>query len=122
MSETMSATPFRFEELPDEILLEVFKYVELIDLHSFVGHNQRINNVVRDTKVSLAIHSHQHGGSDADYLSILLPRQVIRLELRHRWNALSQFLCIFDELRSLMIDCRCLSGQQYHHVSFPSFL
>jgi hypothetical protein len=116
----MSITPFQFEALPDEILLEIFKYVEPIDLPSFFGHNQRINNVVRDIKVNLAIQPHQTEDNDVNYLSILLAKQVIRLELRFRWDALSTFIYRFDELRSLKIDCCYLSSHQYYHVSFTT--
>ncbi len=119
MSDNQSLTPFRFEEFPDEILLEVFKYVKPVDLHSFFGHNQRMNNLVRDVKVSVVIEYPEYEDENFDYLAILLPKQFIRLELQYTWDAFDIYK--LNELRSLTINCVCLSECQLDQVSFTTF-
>jgi hypothetical protein len=114
MDNNATAIPSRLEILPDEILLEVFKYIEPIDLRSFVGHNQRMNNVIKDVKLNMIIEYPDAGEEDFDYLKSFLPNQFIRLELRYRWKALS--LNVYVELRSLKLDCDYLSEHQFDQV------
>jgi hypothetical protein len=114
MSEIQSLTPFRLEECPDEIVLEIFQYVQPIDLHSFTGHNLRINNIVRDTKLNVVI-QYPEDEEDLNYLKTFLPNQFIRLELRYTWDAFD--INAFEELRSLTLDCDHLSEYQLDQVS-----
>ncbi len=119
MSDNLSVIPFRFEKFPDEILLEIFKYVEPIDLHSFFGHNQRMNNIIQDVKVSLAIQYPECEDENLNCLGILRPKQIIYLELQSNWDALDIYT--LTELRSLKINCLCLSECQFDQVSFITF-
>jgi len=114
MSDILSLTPFRFEEFPDELLLEIFRYVKPVDLHSFTGHNRRINNVIRDVKLNINI---QYPEDEADfyYLTVFLPNQFIHLELQYRWKAFN--ISLFEELRSLTLNCDYLSTDQFDQVS-----
>ncbi|CAF3732731.1 unnamed protein product [Rotaria sordida] len=48
MNNILSSIPNRLEILPDEIFLEIFEYLKPVDLISFIGHNQRINNIIHD--------------------------------------------------------------------------
>jgi hypothetical protein len=119
MSDVLSVTPFRFEDFPDEILLEVFKYVKPIDLHGFFGHNQRMNNVVRDVKVNLTIQYAEYEDEDLNYLKILLPKQFIWIELQYSWEAFDIYT--LKELRSLKLNCLCLSECQFDQVNSRLF-
>ncbi|CAF1086372.1 unnamed protein product [Rotaria sordida] len=93
MNNILSSTSHRLEILPDEIFLEIFKYLKPIDLHSFIGHNLRINNII-------------HGS--------FLPNQFIRLELCYPCEALD--LHSYTQLRSLKFDCIFLLEQQFDQV------
>ncbi|CAF3506383.1 unnamed protein product [Rotaria sp. Silwood1] len=102
--------------LPDEIFLEIFKYLKSIHLDSFVGHNRRINNIIRDVKVNILIECNEKGErEDFDYVKSFLPNQFIRLELGYFWNTLD--LNSYTKLRSLKIDCTFLLRSQFHQVS-----
>ncbi len=120
MSDIVSVTPFRFEEFPDEILLEIFKCVEPVDLHSFFGHNRRFNNIIQDIKLNIVIQYPEYENEDFNYLSCLLPKQFIRLELQYSWDELD--LNTFKELRSLTVNCNSLSEQQFDQVSVTTWV
>ncbi|CAF3466402.1 unnamed protein product [Rotaria socialis] len=117
MSNIISSKPSRLELLPNEILFEIFKYVKPIDLHRFVGCNQRFNNIISDVKLSVDIQypgEEEEDEEDFNYLKRFHPNQFIRLELRCRWGAFN--LHLFTELRSLKIDCNYLSENQFNQV------
>jgi hypothetical protein len=117
MSDITPTTQHCLENLPDEILLTIFQYVKPIDLLSFKGHNQRLNNVIHDIKLSIVL---QHPEEDVDekefyYLTNFLPAQVMYLEVCYRWETLD--LNAFQELRSLTLNCTYLSKNQLDQVS-----
>ena len=105
----------RFEQLPNEILLQVFRYVRVNDLHGFFGQNQRMNDIINDIKLNVIIDEPVHDDEDWNCLKILLPKQFIRLELRSNWNDFD--LNAFQELRSLSLDSCYLSENQFDQVS-----
>jgi len=107
----------RLEILPDEILLEIFKYVKPIDLHSFIGLNLRFNNVIQDVQLNVVIDAEEEE-ENYDYLKSFLPNQIIRLELRYEWEAFD--INVLKELRSLTVDYTCLSENQFDQVSLTS--
>jgi hypothetical protein len=110
-------TPNQLEVLPDEIFLEIFKYVKPIDLHSFIGLNLRINNVIKDVQLNVVICA-EGREENFDYLKSFLPKQIIRLELRYEWEAFD--INVLNELRSLTVDYNCLSENQRDQVSLAS--
>lgn len=116
MSDSTTRTVSRLESLPDEILLEIFKYLEPMDLLSFKGHNQRLTHVIRDVKLSIIL---QYSGEDEEEnpsrLTNFGPEQVIYLKLHYGWRDLN--LNLFHELRSLTLDCLYLSNNQLDQVS-----
>ena len=84
MDGSASSIPSRLEILSDEILLQVFKYMYIkpIDLRRFVGHNQRINNVIKDVKLNMIIQYPEEveGDEEAfDYPKNCPPNQFIRI-------------------------------------------
>ncbi|CAF1130442.1 unnamed protein product [Rotaria sordida] len=101
------------EMFPDEIFLEIFKYVKPIDLHSFIGHNQRINNIIRDVKLNIII-EFLHKEDDLTYLMSFLPHQFIHLELNIAWKVLD--LHSYTRLRSLKINHYGLSKSELDHI------
>jgi hypothetical protein len=113
MSDTPPSISPQLEALPDEILLEIFKYIKPIDLHSFLGHSQRIDNVLGDVKLNIVIQYPQD--KDLDYLMSFRPTQFIRLELDYRWNAFD--LYSYSELRSLKLNGMYLRNDQFDQVS-----
>ncbi len=115
MSDILSSTPFPFEKFPGEILLEIFKYMEPVDLHSFMGHNRRIDNVIRDVKLNIVIQHPLLREENLNYLSSFLPNQFIRLDLNGGWEAFD--ISLFKELRSLKLNCNELSEEQFDQVS-----
>jgi hypothetical protein len=116
MSDITSSTPLRLEALPDEILLEIFRYIKPIDLVNLKGHNQRLNNVVRDVKLNIVIaYPEEDDEKDLEYLMKFSPKQIIYLELRYGWKAFD--LNVFQELRSLTLNCTYLSKNQLDQVS-----
>lgn len=117
MSDITSLTSTRLEELPDEILLKVFKYVKSIDLHSFIGHNLRINNVIKDVQLNIVICPEEEE-ENLDRLRSFPPNQVIRLELNYEWDTFD--INVFKWLRSLTINCQFLSENQLNQVSLIS--
>ncbi|CAF1086646.1 unnamed protein product [Rotaria sordida] len=90
MDNILSSTPNRFEILPNEIFLEIFKYLKPIDLISFIGHNPRINDIIHKS---------------------FLPIQFIRLKFCYPWDALN--LHLYTKLRSLKLDYTRLLQRQY---------
>ncbi|CAF3865402.1 unnamed protein product [Rotaria sordida] len=115
MSDIIPRTFFRLEGLPDEILLEIFKYLKPIDLLSFKGHNQRLNHIIRDVKLHIILqYSEEDDEKDLDYFINFSPEQVICLKLHYGWRAFD--LNLFQELRSLTLDCTYLSNNQLDQV------
>ena len=116
MTDIKPKIPCGLEEIPDEILLEIFKYMKPIDLHSFVGLNQRMNHVVHDVKLSAVIEYSDDEDEDFNYLSSFQPKQFIYLEILHIWETFQ--MNHFEELRSLSLNCNYLSGDQFEQVCF----
>ncbi|UJR12707.1 hypothetical protein I4U23_016881 [Adineta vaga] len=69
----------RFESLPNEILMEIFYYIDPIDLRSFKGLNKRIDRIIEVLKINVNIH--WKAKMDPTCLSIFNPSQIIRLEM-----------------------------------------
>lgn len=105
----------RFEQLPNEILLQIFGYVRANDLHGFFGQNQRLNDMINDMKLNVVIEEPVYDDEDWNCLKIFLPKQFIRLELRSVWNDFD--LNVFQDLRSLSLDSCYLSENQFDQVS-----
>lgn len=113
MSDSLPSNRLQFEEMPDELLLEIFQYVDPIDLRSFKGLNKRISGIIESVKVNILIqHDHAY---DLDLISNFTSTQIIRLEV-HK-NCLSMNLYTMTELRSLTFGCIHLSKEQQHQVT-----
>ena len=116
MSDIAPRTFFRFESLPYEILMEIFQYLEPIDLLCFKGHNQRLNHLIQDVKLHINLqYLEQDDEKDLDYLTSFSSEQIICLQLHYGWRAFD--LHLFQELRSLTLDCNYLSSNQLDQVS-----
>jgi len=89
--------------------------MEPVDLHSFMGQNRRIDNVIRDVKLNIVIQHPLLREENLNYLSSFLPNQFIRLDLDGDWEAFD--ISLFKELRSLKLDCNGLSEEQFDQVS-----
>jgi hypothetical protein len=120
MSDIIPTTPFLLEDLPVEILLEIFQYMEIIDLLSFKGHNQHLNNVIRNFKLNIVFNSSiQETKKQLEYLMMLSPNQVIRLE--QHYGQILVDLNEFQELRYLTWNCCFLSISKFYEVSLMTW-
>jgi hypothetical protein len=113
MSDSLSLNQLQLEVFPDELFLEIFQYVDPIDLRSFKGLNARINGIIQALKVNIVVQCQEK--NEFDYLSIFAPAQISRLEIRY--YCLSLNLNVMTELRSLTLDCTFLSKEQLDQVS-----
>lgn len=111
MSDNLQSTKSQLETLPNELFLEIFQYVDPIDLCRLKHLNKRINGIIQVTKVNLQV---RHRKDDLDYLSSFNPSQIIRVEIRNR--RLSLNLKAMVELPSVTLDCAYLSKRQQKQV------
>ena len=75
---TQSTLPTSIEQLPTEILLQIFAFFQLRELiTAFSGLNSHINSIVRSVKT--ASHIVQYNDPDALRLLQLFPKQIARL-------------------------------------------
>ncbi|CAF4014994.1 unnamed protein product [Rotaria sordida] len=113
MSNSLLSNQLRLEVLPNELFLEIFQYVDPIDLRSFKGLNKRIDHIIQLLKVNIVVQYQEE--DDLDYISTFAPTQIIRLEMRNYWLSLN--LNTMTELRSLTLDCTYLSKEQLDQVA-----
>ena len=112
------STKSQLETLPDELLLEIFRYMSPEGLSSFKGLNKRIDSIVSDVKISFNGENQWTAGK---VLCILSPLQVIRLEIDFRcW----ELVHTMENLRSLTLDFTHVSDRKWREVrrrmSFPT--
>ncbi|CAF1414793.1 unnamed protein product [Adineta ricciae] len=91
----------RFELFPDEILLEIFQYIPLIDLfNTFTNLNYRFNFLLRSLQLGVDIH--QNDSNNPNLLSALhfFAKQIQYIHV-DRYPSLN--LNIFPNLHSLII-------------------
>lgn len=121
MNDITSTTPLRLEDLPDEILLEIFQYIEPIDFINLKGHNQRLNNVVQDVKLGFVTNC-PHDDIDTIALNSCLKTNSFSLSLPYCWHNFYwrwiQFDSnMFENLRSLQLHCGYALNNHLEHVS-----
>lgn len=104
----------RFEDFPDEILLEIFKYFKIIDLARFIGLNQRLNNVIHDMKLNVTVESPDDDQKGHDFLFKFRPNQFISLDFSHYWDKFE--INRFEQLRSLSLNCDTQNEHQIENV------
>ncbi|CAF1351794.1 unnamed protein product [Adineta ricciae] len=112
MNGNLSSSRLRLEVLPDELFLEIFQYVDPVDLCSFKGLNRRIDGIIEAVRVNIAVQWQED--YELDYISSFTPTQIIRLEIHREWPLLN--LHTLPELRSLTLDCNCLSKEQMNQI------
>jgi hypothetical protein len=113
MSDNVSSNRLQLEAFPDEIFLEIFQYVDPIDLRSFKGLNKRINCIIQAVKINIVMQRQMK--DEFDYLSIFSSSQIIRLKILN--DCLSLNLNNMTELRSLTLDCAYFSKEQINQVN-----
>ncbi|CAF3866642.1 unnamed protein product [Rotaria magnacalcarata] len=113
MSNSLSSNQLQLEENPNELLLEIFQYVDPIDLCSFKGLNKRINCIIQALKVHIVVRCQET--DEFSYLSIFTPTQIVRLEIRNYCLPLN--LNMMTELRSFTFDCTYLSKEQLDQIT-----
>ncbi|CAF4441827.1 unnamed protein product [Rotaria socialis] len=113
MSDSLSSNLFQLEGTPNELLLEIFQYVNPIDLRSFEGLNKRINCIIQALKVNIVVRCQEK--DEFNYLSIFTPTQIVRLEIRNYCLPLK--LNVMTELRSFTLDCTYLSNEQLDQIT-----
>ena len=114
MSGIQPSNPLKLEAFSDEIFLEIFNYVDSIDLQSFSQLNHRLDRIVRDVKVSIVI-QWQEEEEERARLTSFIPIQIIHLEMRDYWSSFD--LNKITELRSLTLDCTYSLREQVKQVS-----
>jgi hypothetical protein len=91
----------RFELMPDEILLEIFEYIPLIDLfNGFVNLNFRLNFLLRDVRLGVFIHQHEQTNKYLLNALYYFSKQILYIHV-DRYPLLN--LDIFTNIRSLTI-------------------
>jgi hypothetical protein len=88
----------RFELMPDEILIEIFEYLPLIDLYNaFVNLNFRLNILLRDVRIGINLHQNEEITNEILYY---FSKQIFYIHIDH-YPLLN--LKYFKNLRSLII-------------------
>ena len=102
--------PYRFEDLPNEIFLEIFGYMKLHDLiRSFYNLNIRFNTILFSSNIHLHIlypDDLEENNLDQKFLAnfILNQRFISRLRLSSEKNLFNQKFINFSHIRSLILD------------------
>lgn len=104
------STKSQLETLPDELLLEIFRYMSPEGLSSFKGLNKRIDSIVSDVKISFNGESQWTAGK---VLCILSPLRVIRVEIDFRYW---KHVHTMENLRSLTLDFTHVSHRIWREV------
>ncbi|CAF1134190.1 unnamed protein product [Adineta steineri] len=92
----------RFELMPDEILLEIFQYISLIDLfNGFVNLNFRLNFLLRDIRSGICIDQNDDKINQSLFSTLYYFSNQITYIHVDRYPLLN--LDIFPNLRSLII-------------------
>lgn len=113
MSGNLSINPLRLEVFPDELFLEIFQYVDPIDLRNFKGLNKRIDCIIDAVKVNIEVHTQED--CDRNYISSFASTQIIRLEICDYGPSLNFGEMV--ELRSLILDCSYLFNGRLSQVT-----
>ncbi|UJR12782.1 hypothetical protein I4U23_016956 [Adineta vaga] len=113
MSDSLSTNQLRLEVLPDELFLEIFQYVDPIDLYNIKGLNKRIDSIIKAVKVNIVVEEQEY--YDLDYISSFAPTQIIRLEMYSSTPSLN--LHEMTELRSLTLNCNYLWQEQSEQIA-----
>ncbi|CAF2455034.1 unnamed protein product [Rotaria sp. Silwood2] len=113
MNDRLSSNQLQLEVLANELFLEIFQYIDPIDLRSFKGLNKRINCIIQALKVNFVVQCQEK--DEFNYLSIFTPAQIVCLKIRN--YCLSLNLNTMTELRSLTLDCTYLSKEQLDQVT-----
>ena len=90
-----------FELLPDEILLDIFQYITVIDLfNGFVNLNSRLNCTLHDVRIAVHIRSTEDRNKNLEMALRYFASQIIYIYV-YRYPSLD--LRHFPHLRSLII-------------------
>ncbi|CAF4232491.1 unnamed protein product, partial [Adineta steineri] len=108
MGKSFSSNQPRLELLPNELFIEIFEYMDSDDLRNFKGLNKRIDLIIEGLKIN--VNTHRMETVNTIFLSAFDSSQIIRLEMRNRWSSMN--LTSMMELRSLTLDCGCLTREQ----------
>ncbi|CAF1476540.1 unnamed protein product [Adineta steineri] len=113
MGKSFSSNQPRLELLPNELFIEIFEYMDSVDLRNFKGLNKRIDLIIEGLKINVNIHRMEI--LNTTFLSAFNPSQIIRLEMRNPWSSMN--LTSMMELRSLTLDCGCLTREQLDQMT-----
>ena len=101
MTDTALAIPLELEDLPNELLMMIFRYLKPIDGLNLRGINHRFHNMLEDVKVSDTL---RYGYQDDHWLHSFRPQRIIYLAL-HDNDLLNVDLNHCQLLRSFTVDC-----------------
>ncbi|CAF1347234.1 unnamed protein product [Adineta steineri] len=113
MGKSFSSNQPRLELLPNELFIEIFEYMDSDDLRNFKGLNKRIDLIIEGLKIN--VNTHRMETVNTIFLSAFDSSQIIRLEMRNRWSSMN--LTSMMELRSLTLDCGCLTREQVDQMT-----
>ncbi|CAF1536706.1 unnamed protein product [Adineta ricciae] len=112
MYNNFSTNQLQLETFPDELFLEIFQYIEPIDLYNFKGLNKRIDCLVQCVKLNIFINL--FNDCKLDYISSFSPTQIIHLQIFRSWPSMN--LHRMTEIRSLTFDCIYLPKEQIDQI------
>ncbi|CAF1546574.1 unnamed protein product [Adineta ricciae] len=96
MNDSLSSNQLRLEVLPDELFLEIFQYVNPIDLCNLKGLNRRIDGIIDAVRMNITV-------------------QWKEDQMHGKWPSLL-YLHTLTELRSLTLNCRCFLKEQRDQI------
>jgi F-box domain len=97
----ISATPIGFEDLPNELLVMIFRYLKPNDRLNMRGFNSRLRNMPENAKVSDTV---RYAYREDQWLHSFRAQHIIYLAL-HDNDLLKVDLNHCQLLRSLTVDC-----------------
>ena len=112
MTDYLPSTISQLEILPNELFLEIFRYMDPSDLQTFKGLNKRIDCIIQAVKIALHVRDQEE--NSLEYFSNFSASQIVRLEVHGAWPSMN--LHAMTELRSLILDLWCLSQEQQDQV------
>ncbi|CAF1192410.1 unnamed protein product [Adineta steineri] len=113
MGKSFSSNQPRLELLPNELFIEIFQYIDSTDLRNFKGLNKRIHDIIEALRIDINVHRMET--VNTTFLSAFNPSQIIRLDMRNPWSSMN--LTSMMKLRSLTLDCGCLTRKQVDQMT-----
>ncbi|UJR24404.1 hypothetical protein I4U23_005781 [Adineta vaga] len=109
MNEIVSS---RLEIFPNELFIEIFQYIQPINLRCFKGLNKRLDSIIQILKVNFVIQ--YQDDDEINFLETFSFEQIFSLKIQDCWSSMNLIqLC---ELRSLSINCTYLTKQQLDQI------